>query len=239
MLKKLVILAILAIVCISYVEGAGVVYNSTQIANCYANEGEPSNLTLFLDQAKDGLSGYKITVGFTTGGVSKINSVTFPDWTNGTNKIIGSLPGQTVTLTAADLYNRIPVGSGKVPLCSLDVAGITFGTTSLKIDVAEMTNDYGKPVPITPSSYSSIIVYSIPPLQASLDAPRDMNHDGLLDDFNGNHIIDTNDVVIFFQAWSTGVTNSLPVPPFDYNKNGIIEVNDIVVYFNQMLVVKK
>ena len=41
-----------------------------------------------------------------------------------------------------------------------------------------------------------------------------------------------NDIVVFFQAWSFGVTNSLPVAPFDYNLNGRIDVNDIVAYFN-------
>lgn len=59
-----------------------------------------------------------------------------------------------------------------------------------------------------------------------------MNHDGLLDDFNGNRVIDMNDIVVFFQAWSYGVTNSLPVAPFDYNQNGRVDVNDIVTYFN-------
>jgi hypothetical protein len=232
MFKELIILVLLGVICITCVEGATVIVPSTQIANCYANDGESSNVTLYLDQAKDGLSGYKMTIGFSTSGIAKINSVSFPEWTNTSYNVVGTLPGQTVTLSAADLYEKVQPGSGKVPLCSLDISGITFGTTSLTVGVIEMTNDYGKPIPITPYPYSSIVVYSIPPLQASLNAPRDMNHDGFLDDFNGNRVIDINDIVVFFQSWSFGITNSLPVAPFDYNGNGRIDVNDIVEYFN-------
>lgn len=232
MIKKIFSIMVLALVCVACVEGSTIIVPSTQIANCYGGDGEPSNLTLYLDQAKTGLSGYKITLGFTSEWETKIKSVSFPKWTNGTNKIIGTLPGQTVTLTAADLYQNVKPGATNVPLCSLEIAGITFGTTSLKVGVAEMTDDSGKPVSITPSAYSSIVVYSIPPLQKLLKAPRDMNHDGLLDDFNGNHVIDTNDVVVFFQSWSNGITNSLPASPFDYNKNGRVDVNDVVEYFN-------
>ena len=232
MFKIIGILALIGVMCIACVNGATVVIPSTQIANCYANDGETSNVTLYLDQAKDGLSGYKMTISFSISGIAKINSVSFPEWTNTTYNVVGTLPGQKVTLSAADLYQKIQPGSKKVPLCTLDISGITFGTTSLSVEVTEMTNDYGKSIPVTPYPYSSIIVYSIPPLQSSLDAPRDMNHDGFLDDFNGNRVIDMNDIVVFFQAWSFGVTNSLPVAPFDYNLNGRIDVNDIVAYFN-------
>lgn len=232
MLKQIISIIALTLICVACVEGATIIVPSTQIANCYGSDGEPSNLTLILDEAKYGLSGYKITLSFTSEWESLIKSTSFPDWTNGTNKIIGKLPGQTVTLTAADLYNVIQPGAVNVPLCSLEIAGLTFGTTSLKVDIVEMTDDYGKPVLIAPSPYSPIVIYSIPPLQSLLKAPRDMNHDGLLDDFNGNRVIDTNDVVVFFHSWSTGITNSLPVAPFDYNKNGRVDVNDVVEYFN-------
>jgi len=233
MFKKIVIIVLLCIFCVSLVNAATVVVPSAQIANCYANEGEPSVLTLLLDDAKFGLSGYKMSIGFSKGGVAKINKITFPDWADKANNVVGVLPGQQITISAADLNRTVSSGSKNVPLVTLEISGIVQGTTSLKVDVIEMTNHWGKPISVTPYPYSSIIVYSIPPLQSHLNAPRDMNHDGLLDDFNGNRIIDIDDIVVFFRAWSLGTTEGLPVAPFDYNKNGRIDVNDIVVFFGK------
>ena len=232
-MKKILLgITFLIIMGLSLVNGSMIVVPSTQIANCYANDGEPSVITLLLDNAKDGLSGYKMTVGFTEGNVARINSVSFPNWTNATKNVEGVLPGQKVTLSAADLNEEIQNASVNVPLCTLVISGLNFqGTTSLDIQVSEMTNDWGKPIIVTPSPESSIVVYSVPPLESSLNAPRDMDHNGLLDDFNGNHAIDVDDIVVFFKSWSLGKTNGLPVAPFDYNANGRIDVNDIVVFF--------
>lgn len=232
-MKKIgIILLVLAIVGISCVSGSTIVIPSTQIANCYAKSGEPSVVNLSLDSAKDGLSGYKMKIGFTSGGIANIKSVSFPEWTNATKSVIGVLPGQEITVSAADLNNSIKTGSVNVPLCSLEIIGITAGNTSLNLQVLEMTNDRGKPIEAQPYPYSLIAVYSVPPLDSNLGAPRDLNHDGLLDDFNGNGRIDMDDVVVFFHSWSIGQTGILVVPPFDYNANGRIDVNDIVVFFD-------
>ncbi|NLW77539.1 MAG: hypothetical protein GXY18_14140, partial [Methanomicrobiales archaeon] len=74
MIKKILLMILMGIICVASVNGATVVIPSAQIANCYANDGETSNVTLYLDQAKDGLSGYKMTIGFSISGIAKINS---------------------------------------------------------------------------------------------------------------------------------------------------------------------
>ena len=227
------LLCIIGLMGLSIVDGSMVVVPSTQIANCYANDGEPGNISLMLNSAKDGLSGYKMTIGFTDETVARINSVSFPNWTNSTNNVIGTLPGQKVTVSAADLNQKIQKGSVNVSLCSIDISGINEGKTGINVEVIEMTDDNGKPVPIDPFPDSSVVVYSVPPLESSVNAPRDMDHNGLLDDFNGNHLIDIDDVVVFFYSWSVGTTDRLPVAPFDYNKNGRVDVNDIVVFFEK------
>jgi hypothetical protein len=57
----------------------------------------------------------------------------------------------------------------------------------------------------------------------------DLNGDGLVDDFDGNGVINTNDVRVFFNAYTDGHLNKNYLL-YDYNKNGRLDLQDILVY---------
>ena len=57
----------------------------------------------------------------------------------------------------------------------------------------------------------------------------DLNGDGLVDDFDGNGIINSNDARVFFNAYTDGKLNQNPLL-YDYNKNGRLDLQDIIAY---------
>lgn len=63
--------------------------------------------------------------------------------------------------------------------------------------------------------------------------PRDLDHDGLYEDVNGNGVADFNDVVLYFNQidW---IGNNEPKVAFDFNRNGRIDFGDVVTLFNMM-----
>jgi PKD repeat protein len=88
------------------------------------------------------------------------------------------------------------------------------------------------------AGYSSIqkvsaIVTPMQPVPPSVNAPRDLNNDGLYEDIDGNGVLDFNDVVLFFNQmdWIAG---NEPVGAFDFNRNGRIDFDDIVIVFNEL-----
>ncbi|WP_440950231.1 carbohydrate-binding protein [Methanosphaerula subterraneus] len=85
----------------------------------------------------------------------------------------------------------------------------------------------------TPTTTSPTTAPTPLPLPSSVDAPRDLNGDGLYEDVNGNGSLDFNDVVLFFNQLDWIAENE-PVSAFDFNKNGQIDFNDIVILFNEL-----
>jgi len=62
--------------------------------------------------------------------------------------------------------------------------------------------------------------------------PTDQNGDGLYEDINGNHRLDFNDVVEFFEHMDWVKTNkNVGVKPYDFNKNGKVDYDDVVVLY--------
>jgi PKD repeat protein len=83
---------------------------------------------------------------------------------------------------------------------------------------------------------ATITTSAVPALPGYPNQPKDLwpsiVHDGLLDDFDGNGVVNTNDVVVFFNAYAHGHLSGLDPAPFDYNRNGVIDPDDIVKYYN-------
>ena len=74
-----------------------------------------------------------------------------------------------------------------------------------------------------------VILPQQPPLAPNLNAPTDLDGDGVFEDINGNGRLDFNDVVALFE--------NLPnaeVPFQDINGNGRIDFDDIVELFKQI-----
>ena len=69
------------------------------------------------------------------------------------------------------------------------------------------------PMALTPST-AQIRVDQVGALMGNTNPPNDLKpdnlHDGLLDDFDGNGVVNSNDITTFFQAYSNDSLNSVP-----------------------------
>lgn len=79
------------------------------------------------------------------------------------------------------------------------------------------------------------VTYSRPlvPFPGTTASPRDLDHDGICEDVNGNGRQDFADVVLFFNQldWCG---ESEPVEAFDFNRNGRLDFADVVALFNRL-----
>ena len=96
-------------------------------------------------------------------------------------------------------------------------AGSPWGSTSLKrTDLVTVT--YSRP---------------LVPFPGTTALPRDLDHDGICEDVNGNGRQDFADVVLFFNQLDWCGTNE-PIEAFDLNRNGRLDFADVVALFNRL-----
>lgn len=107
--------------------------------------GESADIPISLDSIPAGLAGYKMDIAFTTPGIAQITAVTMPEWAALKN-IDGTLPAESVTLTAVDLTDSLTTESVGPLLATVTVKGITAGSTALTLQVSELTDDSGNPI---------------------------------------------------------------------------------------------
>jgi PKD repeat protein len=104
--------------------------------------GSSVPVTLVLDQAPAGLSGYNITLSIDNPSIAQIDSVDFPAWA--TDELNGTVPSSRLWIAAIDSSGEhVPNGSVNVSLATVTVHGLSSGTTALRLTVTQMDDNSG------------------------------------------------------------------------------------------------
>jgi PKD repeat protein len=137
-------IALILTLCLLYAGAASAATIQTTSVSI-SGPGQTAEIPAILDAATTGLAGYKMNVALSTPGVARITSVTLPEWASLKN-IDGTLPAESVILTAVDLTDTITAGATSVPITSFTIEGVAAGTTELVLTVTELTDDAGNPI---------------------------------------------------------------------------------------------
>jgi PKD repeat protein len=195
-----------------------------------ASTGSTTTISLTLDSAPDGLSGYNLTVSLSDPSIAEILSVSFPAWANVHDT--STLPSGSVRMKAADLADGVKSGDTNTLLGTLTIRGDADGTCDIVVTVTKMDDDSGNS--INPGTVSGTIeVTSIIPLPGQSNSPTDPDRDGAYEDLNGNGNIDFDDVVQYYTHMEWIEANE-PFHYFDFNGNGRIDFDDIVELFGEV-----
>jgi len=193
--------------------------------------GGTYKLSVVLDRASQGLSGFEVTIDLTNTSNAEITKVELPSWAG--LSTVGGLPADTLTIRAADLNNRITPGGSEITLCTLSVRGDAAGSTGIRISSATIDSDratrYG---PVMEDGLLEVI--AIHPFHrpegGTYPLPTDKDGDGMYEDLDGNGFIGFNDVVLYFGEMSF-IEKAQPIGAFDYDLSGFIGFNDVVELF--------
>jgi hypothetical protein len=102
------------------------------------NPGESTTITIMLDSAPDGLSGYLINVSVTNPAVAELESVSFPGWT--IFHVNSTLPSGTSWIAAAG--ENLP-GSTNITFATFTVKGLQAGSTTIDLGITEIDDING------------------------------------------------------------------------------------------------
>ena len=117
--------------------------------------GPTTTVSLTLDSAPDGLSGYNLTVSLSDPSIAEILSVSFPTWA--TMHSNSTLPADSVWLKAADLISSVGSGDTNIPLGTLTIRGYADGVCDIVVMVTNMDDDAGNPInPATDAGHLKI-----------------------------------------------------------------------------------
>ena len=148
-------LTVLLITCLFFI-GAASATTIELSGVSISGAGQSASIPITIDTLSTGLAGYKLNAALSTSGVAKITAVTMPDWASMKN-VDGTLPGESVNLTAVDLSDTLKAGATAVPVVILTVEGVTAGTTNLVLTVSELTDDNGNPIQFTLSQAGIVV----------------------------------------------------------------------------------
>lgn len=105
--------------------------------------GLTNKFNIILNEAPNGLSGYKMTVSLANASLGEITSIDFPGWASMTSK--GSLPSDSVLIKAVDIRDLIKAGANNIILATVNVRRDDLGNISLKI-IEQLDDDKGNPI---------------------------------------------------------------------------------------------
>ncbi len=194
---------------------------------------------VLLERADFGLSSYTIQLDLDNTTTSNFYAVVErPGWIDSDKFAYNALPagkGQYLTISAWNSTGGVPVGSVNVSLGNLTLVGSAAGNNIMRLNSSSIAQ-YGASFMSLTHLPAAIHSYQVSPLPGFSQSPSDLKpdgqNDGLVDDFDGNGVVNANDVTVFFRAWSAGSLQSAPVAPYDYNHNGRIDTDDIVEFFD-------
>lgn len=118
--------------------------------------GQSASIPITIDTVSTGLAGYKLNAALSSSGVAKITAVTMPDWASMKN-VDGTLPGESVNITAVDLSDTIKSGATNVPVATLTVEGVAAGSTNLVLTISELTDDSGNAIQFSMSQAGIVV----------------------------------------------------------------------------------
>lgn len=203
--------------------------------------GDPNYriVNILLNKADYGLSSYKVKLDMNSTAHAKIrNWATEPSWVDDFAYTV-SPTYDSITLSGLLYSGSVPPGSRNISLGNISLVGSSTGDAKLSFNVSSSSAQYGSSyMSLTGNVPADIHVYEVSVLPGQSNPPTDIwpagEHDGLIDDFDGNGVVNTNDVTVFFNTWVDTGFAGMPVPPFDYNNNNVIDTDDIVKYFNRI-----
>ncbi|NLV28405.1 MAG: PKD domain-containing protein [Methanomicrobiales archaeon] len=192
-----------------------------------------------LNKADFGLSSYKMKIDLDSSTDIQFRDYAVrPTWLDGeyfTHTV--SPTKDSITISGMKSSGMLPPGSKNISLGNISLTGISAGDAVMSLNLTKSSALNG----VTPLSLTGIPAqvhaYDVSPLPGQTNRPTDIRptgiHDGLIDDFDGNGNVNTADVTLFFNEYSTtGYFDSAPVPPFDYHHNDVINFKDIQRFFD-------
>jgi|GEM_PF-596992 len=197
-------------------------------------------INLLLDRADFGLNSFKIRID-----LSSINNSTIKNWYQRPFWIpdqyssyeLSNASG-SMTISGLNMSWSWPTGSRNISLGNISLYGGSPGSSVLSYNSSCKTDSlmYNSHSMILTLIQANLTTCAVPVLPGGVGQPRDIwptnVHDGLVDDFDGNGVVNTKDVQVFFNAWSKGALDNLSPGPFDYNHNNRFDPDDITTYFN-------
>jgi len=117
---------------------------AVSLTKTQAEAGQTVSLPITLYHAKDGLSGFDLTISMENGQVAEFAAVELPDF--GISQVLGEFPCSKVSITAVDLKNIVSPNSEQAILAQLKIKAISPGETKINISLQGMYDENGKPI---------------------------------------------------------------------------------------------
>ena len=106
--------------------------------------GSTTTVSITLDEAPDGLSGYTITVTLADPTKAEIMAVEFPSWASMNDN--SALPSDSFWMKAADLNHQVEPGATVIDLGTLTIRGDADGECEINVTVDRLDDDSGYPI---------------------------------------------------------------------------------------------
>ena len=193
-----------------------------------------TSISMYLELAEFGLSGYNMTVYFDDSNAANITNVTFPSWA-GTRSLDSSLPAPTIHVKAADTGDQVQPGDTDILMLTFLAEGLNEMPAEINVTINKMNTDTGGDLVthVIPCEVRIVDLLLIPdPYVVGL--PTDPDGDQLYWDLNGNGEIDFPDLILYFN-YMWWIEANEPIVLFDYNGNGNIDFNDLILLYNKIM----
>ncbi len=161
------------------------------------------------------------------------SNTTKPEWADQFDvvEVPSDGPIQHLNLAGWSTTGSLPAGTTNVSLGNITLFGITPGVAEMSLNSSSYAQNGTPNVMALKGLNASISVFEIDTLPGQTRKPQDTNHDGLIDDFDGNGVINFADVTTFFKALNQGAL--VDVDPFNYDGAGVITYNDVVAFYKR------
>jgi PKD repeat protein len=105
--------------------------------------GNTATITVILDEAPNGLSGYNLSVSLSDPGVAEITSMTYPAWSTYNDN--SSLPADSAWVKAYDggsgTYGNVAPGATNIPFVNITIRGDAGGVTTVNVVPIQIDED--------------------------------------------------------------------------------------------------
>jgi len=197
---------------------------SLQLSSARVNVEETASVDLILSNAPQGLERYDVVATVAPAGVARFVGVSGVAIPNSFVQVV-SLTDTQIRFRAADLSDLVRPGAQNVVLARLQLQGLGAGTVNINLSFELFTNESSEPM--TPSVQGGSVEFFQGPsaVEAGLNAPKDLDGDGLFEDVNGDGVFNNEDAVLFaFHLNNPVVVNNVAF--FDFNDDGQISFAD-------------
>jgi hypothetical protein len=173
-LKATIAAAILLFVCVGAVSGTTIV----ALGGSIPAPGDTKEFPIVVDSLPNGLSGFTLTFTVSDAGKAEITGIIAPQWAYNPDNpsdapfmFISTLPSDAVEVTIVDLYGNNNRVLSNITLVTLQIRGISQGSTGIQIaDVAALDDFGGNPVDASIQNGTITIGSTLPPANGTINA---------------------------------------------------------------------